>query len=148
MKIRQILFIVLFLLISCDDKGPTGQTGLETRPLSIQTVSQTLHLTVEVADDAQKRATGLMFRQSLDDDKGMLFIFEAEGYYSFYMKNTYIPLDIIYISADKMIVYIAEDTTPLSLESIVPSEAAQYILEVNAGYVQKNGVQLGDNVTF
>ena len=90
--------------------------------------------TVELAMTAQERTRGLMFREKLDSDKGMLFIFDGEGEYSFWMKNTLIHLDIIWINKDKKVVFISKNTQPCELDpcpAINPDEKAQYVLELN-----------------
>ena len=132
---------------SCGE-ADSGQIVFDTISLTIQTNSGTLNLTVEVADTDEKRAQGLMNRQTLAADAGMIFVFDTEEQLSFWMKNTYVSLDMIFLSADKEIVYIEEGTTPLSTELITPDVAAQYVLEVNAGYVAANGIAAGDVVGF
>ena len=93
---------------------------------------------VEVAENEAERAKGLMFRPYLPDSVGMLFIFEQPGDHGFWMKNTSIPLDIIYIGTDKKIISIAEHTKPYSEESIPPLGVVQYVVEVNAGFTKSN----------
>jgi uncharacterized membrane protein (UPF0127 family) len=91
-----------------------------------------------------------MFRKSLSDNQGMLFVFEREDSYSFWMKNMLIPLDIIWIDKDKRIVDIKTDVLPCkdSCQGIMPQENSRYVLEVNAGFVEKNKVRIGDKVDF
>lgn len=89
-----------------------------------------------------------MNRRSLETDQGMLFIFNEEGYPSFWMKNTLISLDMLFIDSRKKVIFIVQKTTPLS-ETAIPSPGpVQYVLEVNAGYVARNGVTVGSHVTF
>ena len=100
----------------------------------------------EVADDRAERARGLMERTALAEDAGMLFVFKRERQLSFWMKNTLIPLSIAYIAADGRIVDI-EDMEPLDDETKHPSaEPAQYALEVNQGFFQERGIEVGDMV--
>ena len=101
---------------------------------------------VEVADDREEQMRGLMYRTDLAADAGMLFLFDQEQPRSFWMKNTPLPLDIIYIAKDGRIVSIAEHTTPFSTAAIPSGAPAQNVLEVNAGYAQRNGVRVGDRV--
>lgn len=143
-----IVIVIWFSLFGACHRSSQEGSGLDTRALSIKTASKTVTLTVEVADSAVERAQGLMNRESLDDNRGMLFIFDNEDIHSFWMKNTPLSLDIIWISAGKEIVSIEENTTPYSEDSIVPGEKALYVLEVNAGFVSKNGVNVGDRVGF
>jgi uncharacterized membrane protein (UPF0127 family) len=103
-------------------------------------------LDIEIADDDYQRETGLMYRSSMQDDRGMLFIFEDEQPRGFYMKNTDIPLDLIFLNAQNKIVSIAKNAQPRNLETI-PSEApAQYVLEVNAGLADQWNLQPGDSL--
>lgn len=106
---------------------------------------------VELALTPEERKTGLMFRQKLDRNKGMLFVFENEGEYSFWMSNVLFPLDIIWINKDKKIVFIAENCQPC-LDSfcpnIKPEEKAKYVLEINGGLVSEIGLSLGDKLEF
>lgn len=109
---------------------------------------------VEIAKTQAQKDFGLMGRESLDADKGMLFIFDKEGIYSFWMKNTLIPLDIIWINSNGKVVFIAENVQPcpfnlskaLICPSIIPSARAKYVLEINAGLVEKYKLKIGDLV--
>jgi YVTN family beta-propeller protein len=104
---------------------------------------------VDVANDPEEQSRGLMFRKSMEWNNGMLFVFEDIEYLSFWMKNTYIPLDMIFVDKDLRIVDIKEDVQPCPLqEDICPSypskQPAKYVLEVNAGFVQQNGIRVGN----
>ena len=101
---------------------------------------------IEVADDREEQMRGLMYRTELAADAGMLFLFDQEQPRAFWMKNTPLPLDIIYIAKDGRIVSIAEHTTPFSTATIPSGAPAQNVLEVNAGYAKRNGVRVGDRV--
>lgn len=104
---------------------------------------------VEIADTVEERAVGLMNRSELSRDRGMLFIFEQPGKYSFWMKNTLISLDIVWISESFEIVEIEEDVQPCvtsECKSYGGSVPAQYVLEVNTGEVERNGFAKGDLV--
>jgi uncharacterized membrane protein (UPF0127 family) len=102
---------------------------------------------VEVVSNDADRARGLMFRKELPEGTGMLFDFEREQELGFWMKNTYIPLDMIFIRADGTIRRIAANTEPLS-ERLVPSGGpARYVLEVIGGAARKLGIEPGDKVT-
>ncbi len=102
---------------------------------------------VEIADTSEKHALGLMFRNSMPADEGMLFIFGYEAPQSFWMRNTRIPLDIMYFDKDLKLVSMAKQAQPCrvsrcpSYPSVVP---AQYVLELNGGTADKLGVKLGD----
>lgn len=103
---------------------------------------------IEVADNDQLRARGLMYRSSLPEDAGMLFIQDSEEMQSFWMKNTYIPLDILFVNSRKEIVTIQANTTPLKEWSYASSEPARYVVEVNAGFSNRHNLNKGDKIAF
>jgi uncharacterized membrane protein (UPF0127 family) len=102
---------------------------------------------VEIADDAQERARGLMFRRTMPEGEGMLFDFGEEEPASFWMENTYIPLDMLFIKADGTVESIAERTTPLSRSGVPSKGPVRYVLEINAGLSDKLGIEPGDKVS-
>lgn len=103
---------------------------------------------IEIANTDYEIQTGLMYRNTMKTNRGMLFIFEDEDYRSFYMKNTHIPLDIIYISADSTIVSFQRNAKPFD-ETSLPSEApAKYVLELNAGLTDEWQLKKGDKIQF
>jgi uncharacterized protein len=103
---------------------------------------------VEVARTEEQRRRGLMFRTHLDDDAGMLFLFERPQQLAFWMRNTEIPLDMIFIEPSMRILGIVENTEPRTDRSrSVPGEA-QYVLEVNAGFSRRHGLASGTAVRF
>ncbi|MEM9679997.1 MAG: DUF192 domain-containing protein [Bacteroidota bacterium] len=113
---------------------------------SDDSVIQTLD--IEIADDDYQIQTGLMYRDSMKEKQGMLFIFPDMQLRNFYMKNTRIPLDIIYIDADYKIVSFQRHAKPYD-ETSLPSEApAKYVLEVNAGLVEEWQLNKGDKIEF
>ena len=104
---------------------------------------------VELSITNEEQMLGLMFRKSLGKNKGMLFVFEKEGGSSFWMKNTLIPLDIIWINENKEVVFISENTQPCkedSCFSIAPDKKAKYVLEINAGISKEIGLKVGDRL--
>lgn len=104
---------------------------------------------VELAQNPEERARGLMFREQLDSDKGMLFIYENECKDYFWMKDTLIPLDIIWINGNKEVVFISKNMQPCSSEScdlLSPEVKAKYVLELNGGTSDKIGLSEGDKV--
>lgn len=106
---------------------------------------------VEIADTPYLWSKGLMFRESLPDDGGMLFVFPDEKERAFWMKNTRIPLDMLFISADKRIVSIRKNAVPcttLACPSYASGERAMYVLEVNAGFADAHVIGIGDRVDF
>lgn len=105
--------------------------------------------TVEIAETQEKQALGLMFRDSMPQDHGMLFLFPNEGIRSFWMKNTRIPLDIFYFDKDLALVSVSENTPPCRTQRCpgYPSAApAKYVLELNSGKATDLGVKVGDTL--
>lgn len=103
---------------------------------------------VEVAKTIEERRIGLMYRKKLLNNEGMLFIFPREKIIQLWMKNTYIPLDVIFISENKVIVDIKKNMEKLS-ETIVKSKVkSRYALEFNAGLINKLNIKIGDKVLF
>lgn len=103
-------------------------------------------VTVELAATEEERAQGLMFRHQLGVDDGMLFLFPDEQVLSFWMKNTVIPLDMLFIRADGTIAGIVENAEPQSLKPRSVGKPSRYVLEVNGGWAKRNGVKAGDRV--
>ncbi|GAB4170880.1 MAG: DUF192 domain-containing protein [Wenzhouxiangellaceae bacterium] len=133
------LFLVWVLLIgACEAKDPWVEVG-----------GKRYH--VEIADTPETRARGLMFRDRLDDDAGMLFIWPNSAPRSFWMRNTRIPLDIVYIAEDGRIVAWSLNTPPCrtrNCPSYPSGKPARFVLEVNAGQMERLGVRIGDPVRF
>jgi uncharacterized membrane protein (UPF0127 family) len=105
-------------------------------------------VTVEVVDTNETRQRGLMYRKHMDPDAGMLFIFERQEPHTFWMHNTLIPLDMLFIKADWTVLGIVENAEPMT-DSMraVPGES-QYVLEVNAGFSRRHGLQAGTSVRY
>lgn len=112
------------------------------------TDSLLMTLAIEIADDDYQTQTGLMYRDGMKTDQGMLFIFPDEDYRSFYMKNTKFPLDIIYIAEDKRIVNIQKNAQPMNETSLPSTGPAKYVLEVNSGLSDTWGLEVGDVMSF
>lgn len=105
-------------------------------------------LDIEIADDEYQTQTGLMYRKSMLDSRGMLFIFEDEAPRSFYMKNTEFGLDIIYINKAQEVVSIQKNAKPLDQSSLPSNKPATYVLEVNAGLSDQWGLEPGDRIEW
>jgi uncharacterized membrane protein (UPF0127 family) len=103
---------------------------------------------IEIADSPDQRSLGLMYRKKLDPDKGMLFIFQRSEEQAFWMKNTLIPLDIIYVDDQLRIVSIAENAKPLDETDIGSMAPALYVVEVNGGYCKQYGIAPGDHIKY
>lgn len=103
---------------------------------------------VEIVETQEEMAKGLMNREKLGENMGMLFIFGEEGEYGFWMKNTLIPLDIVWINSQKEIVYISKNNQPCGeiCETINPKINAKYVLELNAGIIDRVNLKIGDNL--
>ena len=114
--------------------------------LFIDTAAGTHRFVVEVARTPAQRVRGLMFRTALAADAGMLFVMETEGEAAIWMKNTFVPLDILFIAADGRITRIAADTTPLSTRIISSAGPVRALLEVLAGTARRLGIEPGDRV--
>lgn len=139
-KVKPLIFILFLIFCSlCCAQQPMKEVCF-----------QDVCVQAEIADTESKRKLGLMFRKGLPEHQGMLFIFEREDTYSFWMKNMQIPLDILWINKDKGIVDIKINVLPCkdSCEGFSPRAKAIYVLEVNAGFTEKNRIKIGDEVSI
>lgn len=137
MKKITFLFIVLIFISSCD--STITKVCFDYKCFN-----------VELADTEKERKAGLMNRNYLPYNGGMLFIFDKEGYYSFWMKDTLIPLDIIWINNNE-IVYIQENAEICkqnNCETFTPNEKANYVLEINSGLIKELNLKIGDKVNL
>lgn len=148
-----IIIILLGILVFRNLNVSTENPGaIPTKTATAILKGKTYNL--EIADTAAARQTGLMNRTSLSQNSGMLFIFEGSNFYPFWMKDTYIPLDIIWLNQNKEVVYIKENAQPCSntieavCNTIVPTARALYVIELNAGEVNKQDLQVGDKIEF
>ncbi|PHR62464.1 MAG: hypothetical protein COA47_03560 [Robiginitomaculum sp.] len=116
------------------------------QPLEIVSAEQTIRLAVEFADDPIERAQGLMHREKMADDHGMLFDFDRRSTVNMWMKNTLIPLDMIFLSKTGRVVTIARNAKPGSLRRISSGVPVSGVLEVNAGMARKWNIRRGDMV--
>ncbi len=152
------LFIVslsCFILIGCNNKSK------EVKPVEVnfkkegelklykaQSDSLIIKLDIEIADTDYEIETGLMYRSSMQDDRGMLFVFPTMRQRYFYMRNTKFPIDLIYLDNNNIIVSFQENAKPFD-ETSLPSEVpAQYVLEVNAGLAEKWLLEIGDRMVY
>jgi len=124
---------------------------LKTEIQHFNNQNQSTKITAEIADTATRREIGLMYREKLDPEAGMLFIFDGEAPQSFWMKNTLIPLDIIFLDYNKKIVNIAKNAKPCKTNpcptypSIYPTK---YVLEVNGGLTDEKNIKIGDTLIW
>jgi hypothetical protein len=110
--------------------------------------SEIKKIDIEISETPNERQMGLMYRTSMPDSVGMLFIFERPHRQYFWMKNTYISLDIIYADEKKKIVSIQKYTIPFSEDPIPSYYSAKYVIEVTAGFCDKNKIAVGDSFRF
>ena len=128
-----LLFFTAILLSGCDLIARIPEVHI------IKKDGSTVKVQVEVARKPAARNLGLMYRKSLGKNKGMLFVFDEEKKQTFVMKNTYIPLDMIFIGRDMRVMGWAENTKPLSQQQYSIDKPSQYVLEVNAFFLQGPG---------
>lgn len=150
-----ILAVIVITIISIRGLMAGGSKISEKGELRKMSVSIKNNIfDVEVAETESQRNKGLMYRESLPQNAGMLFIFDKVGIYPFWMKNTLIPLDMVWISESGKITYISENVQPCSnsleaiCKSVIPLSTAKYVLEVNSGVVKDLGIKIGDEVKF
>lgn len=128
---------------------PLGRaTGAATDTLVLKTESGEHSYTVEIADTDRERATGLMFRRSLPEKSGMIFLYDPPQRVGMWMRNTYIPLDMVFITAEGTVRRVEADTEPFSTDLIRSGGEVAAVLELNAGQAAKIGVKPGDRVVF
>lgn len=128
---------------AADNAAAVAAPAAELIPLRVGGIE----IRVELADDAAERQQGLMFRESLAENQGMLFAYPDERTLGFWMKNTLIPLDIAYIDAQGRIVDI-QQMEPQTTETHNSSAPAMYALEMNQGWFEANGIRVGDLIEF
>jgi uncharacterized protein len=134
----------LVVLVALAAGGPARSDGLEA--LQIVTATGTHDFEVEIAKDDASRARGLMDRRYMPADHGMLFEFDREAPEAFWMKDTYIPLDMIFISGAGVVTNIAANAEPLSERAIPSGPPCAAVLELNGGEAAKIGLRVGDKV--
>jgi uncharacterized membrane protein (UPF0127 family) len=145
-RIRAGGWMVLAVAVALCAFAGAAARAASVQPLEIVTKNGVQVFSVEMATTEEEKETGLMYRKELPDGKGMLFDFSPEQQVSMWMKNTYIPLDMIFIRADGRILRIAENTEPLSTKIIPSGGPAKGVLEVIAGTAKKYGIEPGDRV--
>jgi uncharacterized membrane protein (UPF0127 family) len=137
-------------LVACDGARPSTPAPAPAVP-QVEATSRVYFSTpggevvvqVEVADTPAAHARGLMFRKTLARDRGMLFLFEGEEDHSFWMKNTYLPLDLIFVSQGLEVVGVVEGAEPLTESPRTVGKPSRYVVEVNAGFARERGIGPG-----
>ena len=154
--LKSVLFLLIIISISAckKDKKLIKQAEVtftkegELTLFKTTTDSTKITIDIEISDTEYETQTGLMYRNAMQNNQGMLFVFDDVTERSFYMKNTKIPLDLIFISDTKTIVSFQKNAKPFD-ESSLPSNApAKYVLEVNAGLVDTWKLSIGDRISY
>ena len=157
-----VVFLAVYFIFLADDSSPKApplpaaevvkepQFVKEGELAFLDTNGQdTLQvIDIEVAEGQKEQAQGLMYRSRMDENHGMLFAYPDARPLSFYMKNTKISLDIVYANGDKRIVTIHQGVAPYSEKTLPSGEDAQYVVEVNAGFTTRHGIEEGDLITY
>jgi len=137
------LIILLILILAISENYFKGKQN--------QVCFKSYCFDVELALTPEEMSRGLMFRDHLDANRGMFFVFDKEGDYQFWMENTLIPLDIIWINENREVVFISENVQPCkeySCPVIEPAKNAKYVLEINGGQSEKIGLTVGKKIDF
>lgn len=145
---RWISILFFFLIASCTRNNISLPTQVEPAQMIFSGSKGKIQLTVEIARTPQERNLGLMYRKQLPPKAGMLFLFEKEEVQSFWMQNTYIPLDMIFINSKMQVVGIVQSAEPQTTKSRQVSTPSKYVLEVNAGFAEAHGIFVGTKVYF
>lgn len=157
-KIGTLFIFAAGVLLSCNNKEKredqqvdqaTIEFRKDTEIYLIKATGDTLaNISIEIADDDYERETGLMYRESMETDQGMLFVFPNEEERGFFMKNTLIPLDLVYFNRDSTAISLHPDAQPMD-ETTMPSNGpAQFVLEVNAGLLEQWEFEVGDRFSL
>jgi len=153
-KVRsKVPFVLLAVVaIACTKPNPPAHPPVASTSNAPRVVfPDGFAINVEIAADDDTRQQGLMFRDRMAEDRGMLFFFMSQGEYAFWMKNTLIPLDMIWIDAQHKVVHVAHDVQPCKADpcpSVPPNAPATYVLETAAGVAAKHRVGVGAVVRF
>jgi len=150
---RYLLLPLLLILPACSPQAAEQASihpvsGLEVIPLTITSLGKTHRFRVEVARTPQEQARGLMFRTEMGPDEGMLFPYDPPRVLSFWMKNTVLSLDLIFIGPDRRVINVAANAVPYSEASIVSDAPAIATLELNAGRAKELGIVAGARVEW
>jgi len=160
-SMRSLLLPLLLVLPACSPQAAEQEpasaaqqgsvhpvSGLEVIPLTITSLGKTHSFRVEVARTQQEQARGLMFRTEMGPNEGMLFPYDPPRVLSFWMKNTVLSLDLIFIGPDRRVINVAANAVPYSEESIVSDAPAIATLELNAGRAKELGIVAGARVDW
>ncbi len=149
-----VLCAIGVFLVSCKEKATTSIATEKvdfTKEGELQILKRDSIITqldIEIATSDYEVQTGLMYRESMAENQGMLFIFPNVAVHSFYMKNTEFPLDLLFIDESLKVASITENAQPLDETGISSQVPIKYVLEINAGLTQKWNIQVGDSITY
>lgn len=157
-RLHLVLFsAVLMLVLGCEEQKPSIQRIERPEPqfrkegmlqFKDSTGKQLMEIEIELADDQYERSQGMMYRKSMAENRGMLFIFPEPDHQSFWMKNCYVSLDMIFVGADMKVVSIQKNTPIMSTAAQPSNGLAQYVIEVNAGFSDRYGIYPGVVVSY
>ena len=153
-RFLSVIAVVAVILLIRATAAPVGAAGhgaggverFEIATLEIRTRTGSHRFTVEVARTARQHATGLMFRRRMDPGSGMLFLYRTSQPVTMWMKNTFIPLDMLFVAADGRIVRIAQRTVPHSIQTVPSGGPVIAVLELNGGTAERLGIRTGDRI--
>ena len=145
-----VIFLLFLFILEGISKGDYRNNDSKYQSNIVVKIKDKSFL-MDIAKTSKERKLGLMYKESLDSNKGMIFIYNKEKKHPFWMKNTMIPLDIIWLNKSKQVVYISKNTQPCKQNdclSIKPNRRAIYVLEINANLSDKLGLSIGDLIEF
>ncbi|MCC6933626.1 MAG: DUF192 domain-containing protein [Deltaproteobacteria bacterium] len=143
---RQIFYLVILLLLcSCSPSANNPQINIKLQKADNSLLKE---IRAEIVYTRTGRNYGMMYRKQMDENAAMLFLFSNMEPRSFWMKNTYLPLDIVFVDEGKKIVSIAKNTQPLSVQNIPSGKPAKYVLELLGGFCDRHGLKEGDQLVF
>ena len=146
---KSIVFVIILTMLTLSQSACTATEKSKTSSPTVCFVDHCF--SVELAHTPEEMSRGLQFRESLEGESGMLFIFPNPGRHSFWMKDTLIPLDMIWLDESQRVVYIAREVQPCKhdpCETYAPPEDARYVLEINPGLASKDKIDIGSQATF
>ena len=147
--VKWFIFLILILVIACKQPPPSNNQVFFKTDTTLQIIKlnkETLEFDVELATDDYSKERGLMYRYKLEENQGMFFVFNYMEIRTFWMKNTYISLDMIFIDEFYNIVDIHENAFPLSEETILSKVPAKYVFEIKGGLCKRMNIQIGDKI--
>jgi uncharacterized membrane protein (UPF0127 family) len=140
------VLVAVMLIAGAASGGAQAQATFDRTTLSIETAKGSHEFDIELALAPDQQSQGLMFRRELAVDAGMLFFHQRERVASMWMRNTFVPLDMLFVASDGKIVHIVERTVPQSLATISAGKPVRAVLEVNAGTVRRLAIKSGDRL--